>query len=91
MKIPENSLMGNVKHNTDTLYERTKKWTWQQYYSLRLSVEKLSRDKSKHSLQKLEQIAQENDIPHSNNMSKSRLVERLKLYLAGRQGDLPMV
>ncbi len=85
MAILENSLMGNVKHNTNIWLQQAKKWSEEKYRRVILTIDRLSRDKSPKSLLQLKKIADQNRIPRTAKMDKHKLVRRLKDYISGRQ------
>ncbi len=91
MPLSEISLMGNVKHNTEEFYKRAKVWTQKKFNSLNNRVDVLSHQKSKSSVKKLEKIAKENNIIVPANLSKNRLVLKLKSYLRRRQSNPPVI
>ena len=85
MKIPENSLMGNVKHNTSSIFHKTKNWASAKYKALLIHVEDLADDDNPKALKELTKMADEYSIPHDIETTKEELVERAKSYFTQQQ------
>jgi hypothetical protein len=78
MSFSENSLMGNIKHNTSNVFHKTKHWASAKYKALLIHVEDLADDHNPRALQELKKMADEYSIPHDIETTKEELVERVK-------------
>lgn len=85
MTIPENSLLGNVKHNTASIFDRAKSWATAKYEALINHVEVLEDDQNPQARQELERLADEHSIPHDYETTKEELAERIKDHFNHKQ------
>lgn len=84
----QNSLLGNVKHNSVTMMEQTQSWLVTNYLALLGETKKLSRHKSARSLKRLMQIAREHAVSYPRNISQTELVRCLELVFNRRLADV---